>query len=45
MRQCFNGKGAGKLPTASAVAADVIDCAKHIGKNIKNSLGTGKNLH
>lgn len=31
----FYGKGAGKLPTASAVAADVIDCAKHIGKNIK----------
>ena len=29
------GKGAGKLPTARAVAADVIDCAKHIGKNIK----------
>ena len=25
----FYGKGAGKLPTASAVAADVIDCAKH----------------
>ena len=31
----FYGKGAGKLPTASAVAADVVDCAKHIGKNIK----------
>lgn len=26
----FYGKGAGKLPTASAVVADVIDCAKHI---------------
>ena len=25
----FYGKGAGKLPTASAVVADVIDCAKH----------------
>lgn len=25
----FYGKGAGKLPTASAVAADVIDCVKH----------------
>ena len=26
----FYGRGAGKLPTASAVVADVIDCAKHI---------------
>lgn len=26
----FYGKGAGKFPTASAVVADVIDCAKHI---------------
>ncbi len=25
----FYGKGAGKLPTASAVVADVIDCVKH----------------
>lgn len=25
----FYGKGAGKLPTASAVVADVIDCMKH----------------
>ena len=25
----FYGKGAGKLPTASAVVADIIDCAKH----------------
>lgn len=25
----FYGKGAGKLPTASAVVADVIECAKH----------------
>ncbi len=31
----FYGKGAGKLPTASAVAADVVDCVKHMGKNIK----------
>ena len=28
----FYGKGAGKLPTASAVVADVIDCAKHTAK-------------
>lgn len=26
----FYGKGAGKFPTASAVVADVIDCAKHL---------------
>ena len=30
----FYGKGAGKLPTASAVVADVIDCVKHL-KNRK----------
>ncbi len=30
----FYGKGAGKLPTASAVVADMIECAKHNGKNI-----------
>ena len=28
----FYGKGAGKMPTASAVVADVIDCAKHLDK-------------
>ena len=27
----FYGQGAGKLPTASAVVADVIDAAKHLG--------------
>ncbi len=26
----FYGPGAGKLPTASAVVADIIDCAKHL---------------
>ena len=26
----FYGRGAGKFPTASAVVADVIDCAKHL---------------
>ena len=26
----FYGKGAGKLPTASAVVADIVDCAKHL---------------
>ncbi len=30
----FYGKGAGKLPTASAVVADIIDCCKHL-KNRK----------
>lgn len=28
----FYGKGAGKLPTASAVVADVLDCARHAVK-------------
>ncbi len=30
----FYGRGAGKLPTASAVVADVVDAAKHLGTNI-----------
>lgn len=30
----FYGSGAGKLPTASAVVADVVDAAKHTGTNI-----------
>ncbi len=30
----FYGSGAGKLPTASAVVADVVDVAKHLDKNI-----------
>lgn len=30
----FYGRGAGKLPTASAVAADVVDAAKHEGTTI-----------
>ena len=30
----FYGSGAGKLPTASAVVSDVVDCAKHLHKNI-----------
>ncbi len=33
----FYGRGAGKLPTASAVVSDVIECAKNIGKNINNN--------
>ena len=35
----FYGKGAGKLPTASAVVADVIDCAKHADR--KKAFGWG----
>ena len=30
----FYGSGAGKLPTASAVVADVVDAAKHLNHNI-----------
>ena len=33
----FYGKGAGAMPTASAVVADVIDCAKH--KNQRKAMG------
>lgn len=29
----FSGKGAGKLPTASAVVSDIIQAAKHAGEN------------
>lgn len=32
----FYGRGAGKLPTASAVVSDVIECARNIGRNIPN---------
>lgn len=31
----FYGRGAGKLPTASAVVADVIDAAKHVHTHIR----------
>jgi len=30
----FYGSGAGKLPTASAVAADIVDIVKHLKRNI-----------
>lgn len=36
----FYGRGAGKLPTASAVVADVIDCAKHASR--KKIFGWGE---
>ena len=38
----FYGKGAGKLPTASAVVADVIDCAKHVDR--KKAFGWGESV-
>ena len=42
----FYGKGAGKLPTASAVVADVIDCCKHLKtrKYLYWTDGDGKNI-
>ena len=30
----YYGEGAGKLPTASAVVSDIIDCVKHLGKTV-----------
>ncbi len=30
----YSGSGAGKLPTASAVVADIIDAAKHLHQNV-----------
>ena len=30
----YYGRGAGKLPTASAVVSDVVDCARHLGKTV-----------
>ena len=38
----FFGAGAGKLPTASAVVADIVDCVKHKGKNVM-TLWSSKN--
>ncbi|MCQ2514036.1 MAG: homoserine dehydrogenase [Ruminococcus sp.] len=42
----FYGKGAGKLPTASAVVADVVDCCKHLKtrKFLYWTDGDGKNI-
>ena len=47
----FYGKGAGKLPTASAVVADIVDAVKHQGTNImtiwdeeKITLGSRENF-
>ncbi|GKX30474.1 homoserine dehydrogenase [Vallitalea longa] len=38
----FYGKGAGKLPTASAVVADIVDAVKHLGRNIVSLWSTKK---
>ncbi len=38
----FYGSGAGKLPTASAGGADIVDIAKHLHKNILISWSSGK---
>lgn len=37
----FYGKGAGKMPTASAVVADVIDCSNHLQR--RKDFGWGDN--
>ena len=37
----FYGRGAGKLPTASAVVGDVVDIAKDMGKRKRNEWGPG----
>lgn len=39
---CFYGRGAGKLPTASAVVADMVDCAKHINRRKVFGWGPGE---
>lgn len=33
----FYGSGAGKLPTASAVVGDIVECAKHLGETVANN--------
>ena len=38
----FYGSGAGKLPTASAVVGDVVDCAKHLHENVMTSWSSEK---
>ena len=37
----FYGRGAGKLPTASAVVADVVDIAKDVKRDHRNAWGPG----
>lgn len=38
----FYGKGAGKLPTASAVVADIVDAIKHLNRNLMSFWSTKK---
>ncbi len=38
----FYGRGAGKLPTASAVVADVVDCVQNRGRSVMAGWGCGK---
>lgn len=38
----FYGSGAGKLPTASAVVADIVDIAKNLNRNIMTSWSSQK---
>ena len=38
---CFYGAGAGKLPTASAVVADMVDCAVHVNRRKNFGWGAG----
>ena len=38
----FYGSGAGKLPTASAVVADIIEEAKNLNKNVMYGLSEEK---
>jgi len=38
----FYGMGAGKLPTASAVVADIVDAVKHLNRNIMTNWSTEK---
>ena len=38
----FYGSGAGKLPTASAVVADVVDAAKHLHRNVVTRWDAGE---
>jgi homoserine dehydrogenase len=38
----FYGSGAGKLPTASAVAGDIVEAAKHLHCNLGNGWSSEK---
>lgn len=43
-RVMFYGRGAGKLPTASAVVADVIEAAKSVGTSLSQTWAEGRNV-